>query len=314
MQKKRIQNKIAESRWTQVYVVSAAALVWIIAGLHHPAVIVPGICLLLSTYLMMELNNGNALIRIYSRMVSCSFLVFATMAGFMFPSVRAAIVMLGTVGYYTLSFRCYQDAHAPGWTFYAYFCIGMASIAWVQILFFLPIFWIIMRTNLLALSIRNFCASILGLLLPYWFLSGYLAAKGDLSVLVNHFAQLAVFHEPLRLTSLSVSELVMISFVLLCALIGIVHFLNQKRNDNIRTRLFYQIFITVDLSAAVFLLLQPRHYEALLSMLMVTTAPLIAHFFALTRTRLTNWMFVFLSCSAVIIMLINLWTFSHTSF
>ena len=106
----------------------------------------------------------------------------------------------------------------------------------------------------------------------------------------------------------------MISFVLLCALIGIVHFLNQKRNDNIRTRLFYQIFITVDLSAAVFLLLQPRHYEALLSMLMVTTAPLIAHFFALTRTRLTNWMFVFLSCSAVIIMLINLWTFSHTSF
>ena len=76
MQQKRIQNRIAESRWTQAYVVSAAALVWVIAGIYNPSVIVPGICLLLSTYLMMELNNANALIRIYSRMVSCSFIVF----------------------------------------------------------------------------------------------------------------------------------------------------------------------------------------------------------------------------------------------
>ena len=108
MQQKRIQNRIAESRWTQAYVVSAAALVWVIAGIYNPSVIVPGICLLLSTYLMMELNNANALIRIYSRMVSCSFIVFATMAVFMFPSIQSAIIMLGFVGFYTFAFRCYQ--------------------------------------------------------------------------------------------------------------------------------------------------------------------------------------------------------------
>ena len=49
-------------------------------------------------------------------------------------------------------------------------------------------------------------------------------------------------------------------------------------------------------------------------MLIVTTAPLIAHFFALTHTRLTNWIFILLSYAAVIIMLVNLWTFLHTSF
>ena len=95
MQQKRIQNRISESRWTQVYVVSAATLVWTIAGLYNTSVIVPGVCILLATYLMMELNNANALIRIYSRMVSCSFLVFATMAAFMFPSIQTAIIMLG---------------------------------------------------------------------------------------------------------------------------------------------------------------------------------------------------------------------------
>ena len=185
MQQKRIQNRISESRWTQVYVVSAATLVWTIAGLYNTSVIVPGVCILLATYLMMELNNANALIRIYSRMVSCSFLVFATMAAFMFPSIQTAIIMLGFVGFYTFAFRCYQHTHAPGWTFYAFFCIGMASIVWVQTLFFLPVLWIIMRTNTLSMSPRNFVASLLGIVLPYWFYAGYLAAKGDITLLIR---------------------------------------------------------------------------------------------------------------------------------
>ena len=314
MQQKRIQNRIAESRWTQAYVVSAAALVWVTAGLHNLAVIAPGICLLLSTYLMMELNNANALIRIYSRMVSCSFLTLTTMAVFMFPSIQSAIIMLGIVGFYTFSFRCYQDTHAPGWTFYAYFCIGMTSIVWVQVLFFLPILWIVMRTNLLTMSLRNFVASLLGIMLPYWFYAGYLAAKGEITLLADHFIQLAVFTEPFRFISLNISQITTLSYVLICAVIGIIHFLNQKRNDNIRTRLLYQSFITIDLAASVFLFLHPQHYDALLSILIATTAPLIAHFFALTRTRITNWMFLILFYAAIIITLFNLWTFLHTSF
>ena len=42
MQKKRIQNRIAESRWTQAWVVSAAMRVWIVAGLHSLTVVAPG--------------------------------------------------------------------------------------------------------------------------------------------------------------------------------------------------------------------------------------------------------------------------------
>jgi len=257
MQQKRIQNRISESRWTQVYVVSAATLVWTIAGLYNTSVIVPGVCILLATYLMMELNNANALIRIYSRMVSCSFLVFATMAAFMFPSIQTAIIVLGFVGFYTFAFRCYQHTHAPGWTFYAFFCIGMASIVWVQTLFFLPVLWIIMRTNTLSMSPRNFVASLLGIVLPYWFYAGYLAAKGDITLLISHFEKIAVFAEPFNLKLLSFSQVLILSLVLVCAIIGIVHFMNQKRNDNIRTRLFYQVFITIDLVTIGFLLLQP---------------------------------------------------------
>ena len=187
----------------------------------------------------------------------------------------------------------------------------MASIVWVQTLFYLPILWVIMRTNILSMSPRNFVASLLGIILPYWFYAGYLAVKGDITILLNHFAKIAVFSEPFNFKLLSFNQILTLSFVLVCAVIGIVHFMNQKRNDNIRTRLFYQIFITVDLATIVFLFLQPQHYEALLSVLIVTTAPLIAHFLALTRTRITNWMFLILSYSAIIITLLNLWILLH---
>ena len=187
----------------------------------------------------------------------------------------------------------------------------MASIVWVQTLFFLPILWVIMRTNILSMSPRNFVASLLGIILPYWFYAGYLVVKGDITILINHFAKIAVFGEPFNLKFLNFSQVLTLSFVLVCAVIGIVHFMNQKRNDNIRTRLFYQIFVTIDLLAIVFFFLQPQHYEALLSVMIVTTAPLIAHFFALTRTRITNWMFIILSYSAIIITLFNLWNLLH---
>ena len=311
MQQKRIQNRIVESRWTQAYVVSAAILVWVIAGFHNLAIIVPGICLLLSTYLMMELNNANALIRIYSRMVSCSYVIFATMAALIFPTIQSAIIILGFIGFYTFAFRCYQDSHTPGYTFYAFFCISMASIVWVQALYFLPALWIIMRTNILSMSPRNFIASLLGLILPYWFYAGYLIVKGDITTLFNHFTNIAVFTEPFGLKILNTNQIITLSFVLTCALIGIIHFINKKRNDNIRTRLFYQAFITINLIAIIFLFLQPQHYEALLSVLIVTTAPLIAHFIALTRTKVTNWMFLILTYTAIIITLFNLWIFLH---
>ena len=138
-----------------------------------------------------------------------------------------------------------------------------------------------------------------------------LSGQGDITILIHHFAKIAVFGEPFNLKFLNFSQALTLSFVLVCAVIGIVHFMNQKRNDNIRTRLFYQIFVTIDLLAIVFFFLQPQHYEALLSVMIVTTAPLIAHFFALTRTRITNWMFIILSYSAIIITLFNLWNLLH---
>lgn len=306
MERKFTQNHVAESRWTLSTLVAAALIVWGLAGLHDHRLWLNMLCLILSTYLMVELNNANTLIRIYSRMVSGSFLVLATVCMFQLTSYTSAVSILCMAGFYTSIFRAYQDEAAPGWIFYAFVCWGFASIVWAQAFLLLPVLWILMGVLLRAWSARNFCASLLGLLLPYGVIAAVLAVRGDLFRLGYHFLALAEFSHPFAYTSLSVGQLVSLAFVVLCALIGSIHFLRQSHNDNIRTRQFYYLFIIIDLLAFAYLCIQPSQYEALLGILIVNTAPLIGHFVALTHTKWTNLTFFALAIISTALIVYNL--------
>ena len=112
MERKRIQNKIAESRWTLSTLTMLALAVWGLAGMGEHRLWINLLCLVLSTYLMVELNNANTLIRIYSRMVSGSFLVLATVCMHQLTSYTSSISILCMAGFYTSLFRSYQDAAA----------------------------------------------------------------------------------------------------------------------------------------------------------------------------------------------------------
>jgi hypothetical protein len=97
------------------------------------------------------------------------------------------------------------------------------------------------------------------------------------------------------------------AFMVLISIVGIVHFLRHSYNDKIRTRMLYEIFITIDICCMVFIVLQPQHYDCVLHIMIVNTAPLIGHFIALTRTRLTNIFFITLMIVVLLITAYNLW-------
>lgn len=306
MERKRIQNKIAESRWTLSTLTMLALAVWGLAGMGEHRLWINLLCLVLSTYLMVELNNANTLIRIYSRMVSGSFLVLATVCMHQLTSYTSSISILCMAGFYTSLFRSYQDEASPGWVFYAFICWGFASIVWPQALFFVPVFWLLMGVLLRAWSARHFCASLLGLLLPYAVVTAVLAVRGDLERMVSHFAQLGQFSPVFEFTALSIGQIVTLTFVTLCALIGSIHFLRKSHNDNIRTRQFYFFFLIIDGLTFAYLCVQPSQYEALLGILIVNTSPVIGHLWALTRTKWTNGLFLVATTLAVLLVAYNL--------
>lgn len=265
--------------------------------------------LAVSTMLMVELNNANSLIRIFSRMVSCSFLLLTLMASFLFPSLRGGIVGLSFITFYLFFLHAYQDRQAVGSIYAAFLAIGVGSLFFVQILYFVPLFWLLMAIRLLAFSGRTFAASLLGLLTPYWLLTPYFLYTLDYATPLAHFAALAQFKPLSQVFSLSgplvapiftdpvllitphsslLAPLFTLGFVLLLAFTGIIHFLRNSSSDKLRTQMVYEMFIIILFFNLVFIILQPQHLPFLLRLLIINTAPLIGHFLALTRTRFTN--------------------------
>lgn len=308
--RKRIQNKIAESRYTLTFVALYALAVWYLAGIVEHQYYVQLACFTIGSYLMVELNNANALIRIFSRMISSAFVMLVAMSTFLFPSLRAALVTLCFISFYTILFHTYQDRQAPGLTFYAFFTLGIASVMFPQVVFFVPFVWLMMAFWLMAFSWRMWFASLLGLLAPYWFIVPWYLYQGLGHRLTAHLESLITFH-PLptigTVGGIPLGILLAFAVVFTVGFIGIVHFLRNASKDKIRTRMLYYIFISMHLLTTVFIILQPQHFEALFGFLIVNASALFAHFVALTNTRFTNISFFVITLLVMALTGYNLW-------
>lgn len=317
---KRLQNRIAESRMTLSLVVVYGLLVcvlygYVVMGLDSDMWKSPRWLLMvavtgLSTLLMVELNNSNSLIRIYSRMVSCTFLMLTVMATFQLDSIRGGLVQLAFIMFYLFFLRAYQNKRDVGNVYTAFLTIGVASVLFVQILYFVPFFWLMLGIRVQAFSAKTFWASLLGLITPYWFLLVYFLYQSDYETPMRHFISLGQYTQPTDISILSEHQLVTVGFVLLLTLTGIIHFLRQSSNDKLRTQMVYELFLFVTLYTIVFLVLQPQHYNFLFRILVVNAATFIGHFLALTRTKITNIAFVVIVLLTLLLTAYNLWNIS----
>lgn len=310
---KRLQNKVAESKLTLPVTAAVAVVVWLLAGLVQGGMWAQFACFVVTTYLMVELNNSYALIRIYSRTVSCSFILLACAACFTFKSWHGAVAELCAVASYIALFRTYQDHHSAGWTFYTFLCVGAGSVAYVHILYYVPVLWLLMAARLGSLNGRSLAASLIGLATPYWFAMLYVVYTGDFATAGEHFAQLWQFGRTADFSTFGLPQLLTLALVVALSVTGTVHYIRTSYKDRIRIRMFYGCFITANLTTLVFLLLQPQHFDLLIRMMIINTSPLIAHFLALTKTKATNIAFCAIVAATVIITAYNLWTLSLTS-
>ena len=260
----RLQRRISRSRKLLPAVAMIAVAIWAASGLFSHNLWGQFACFVISTYLMVELNNSNALIRIYSRMMSCSYIIMVCMSPFLFHSTATMILSICMVATFIALFITYQDKHSMGWTFYGFTSLGIASVIDVRMIFFAPVMWGAMTFYLQSMTLRTFIASIFGLLCPYWFLSLYLIYTSDFAPATEHFSKLATFH-------------------------GIADFSTVP-----------------DIFSIVLIILQPQLYTSLLIAMIITTSPLIAHFIALTETKITNWAFMAIVIAAFSLTLMNI--------
>ncbi|MBQ9230844.1 MAG: hypothetical protein IJ190_06630 [Prevotella sp.] len=306
--KKRLQNKVAESRIAMPVVAVYATCCWLLAGLIQENWWVQFGYFALSTYLMMVMNNSYALIRVYSRMLSCSFMALTCMACFLFPSFHGAATQLLVIATYLILFHTYQDKSSVGMTYYGFLFLGLASMAYIPIIYLLPVLWILMWSNLQALSWRTFLASLLGVITPYWFWFCWLFYQEDLTPFADHFIPLADFQTPFHFSVLSLGGAATLLLLVVFTILGAIHFWHTSFMDKIRIRQFYSLFIRMNLVIFLLICLQPQHYDSLIRLAIVNTAPLTAHYISLTHTRFSNVVFIIMTIIVLILTTYNLWT------
>ncbi len=297
---KRPQNIIAESGLTLPVAALFSVVVWLLVGLVRLQLWPQLACFIATIYMVVEMTNQNALLRIRSRMVSSTFIVLSCASCFLFPQMTGGVAQLCMVAAFLMLFQTYQTSRCMGRIFYAFAAIGLGSLAFVQMLWYVPVLWLLMATQLQSMNWRTWLASMLGLAMPYWFalvwflLPFNLSADwtADLSPLADHFALLADISRPsIPTPPYLLGSILALVLTLILGAIGITHFWQYSFEDKIRIRLLYGFFTAMTAFTVFLILVQPQHFDVLMRLLTLCACPLIAHVLTFTSSRLSNILF-----------------------
>lgn len=259
---------------------------------------------------MVILNNQNTLIRVYSRSVSAAFIILSCTACYLFPSFDGAIAQLCLVASMLTMYQTYQDKESIGLSFYTFLILGIGSVIQVKTLWFVPVYWLIMAFFIYSLSFKSFIASLLGIVTPYWCISGWLVWKehGDFSYFPHHFLPLTEYQQPFDINAIAPLHIAVFVLLAILALTGTIHFLRTSYNDKIRIRQIYYSLMFFHFIVFLFLIFQPQSEDVMLRAMIITTSPLIGHFISLTNTRITNIALYVILTACLILTILNIWS------
>ncbi len=309
MEKRRFQNKVATSGFTLPVAASFTTLLWCAEGIYTLNRLWGWVLCAVMTYLWIETNNAYSLLRIRSRLTSA---IFVFLTGCMFslhPLQDSLFVSCLMLGSYYLIFKSYQQTNVSVCFLHTFLCIGLGSLLFPQLLYFAPFYFWYASVYLRSLTWHSFWAGLTGLILPYWFMAGYALYTGEISILKAHFCELTNFrafsletylqHPPLQAA--------IIGLIVIFSLVASIHYIRTSFNDKIRTRMFMYLILFQEFLITLFLILQPMHFGILSGLLIMNSAPILSHFFALTGSKLTNAAFILFLVLFTVLSLLNIW-------
>ena len=262
-----------------------------------------------TAYVSMETNGIQHIIRIRTRMMACVWLILAASLAFMHPLGTPAISAACLAMSYYLLFRCYQLYDSTIWIFHSFLFLGIGSLFSDIMLPMGVLFYIYLIGFLRSLTWRGLWAGILGMVTPYWCWGAWCfftdTTEDLLQFLGMHFLWNPVSWQ--AITSLPFVWMVSAGVVILLSMVGVFHYLQIRYNDKIKVRMILYIYSMQSFLLSVYLFLQPDEFQNTISLLIVSSSPLIAHYFSLTGSWLSNTFFVLslLLCGAMAYL--NLW-------
>lgn len=290
------QKEIATNRFTLVIVSIFAAIVWVMHefiaqdkeshNLFSLTLIGGFLLCALAVYLMAELNNRFALLRISSRMLSSSLVMLCAAASMLHHLSPSHLMLICAVASYFPMFASYQRPYATSRIFLEFLFVGLASYLFPQVLYLIPFYWIV-QAMLRAMTFRSWVASLLGIITPYWFLVTYAYITNNLQLFTDHFNDIITVETP-SYSMLSLKQIMVGAFSLVFFLLGSWDFYQKKHLDKTRIRCNYYAVSLLGAVSFVWLLLQPQYFNLIIPFCLVHTSMLGGHFIALSYGKVQN--------------------------
>ena len=324
MRKPKLHNRIGRSVATlPVCSLMAVGLWWLPQQAYSHAYAVSLVLVALTAYVILETNNTNQLIRTRSRMMASVWVFGAACFGALHPFHPIILATFCLAVSYYLLFRAYQKTQPVVDTFHTFVVLSLGGVVYPPMLLFAPFYLWYLIVFMRAISFRSFLAALIGLLLPFWFWTGYLLWMEDLTPLVEWSGAFNVLRiENLREmllhlqasllafqpTDINVDWLISNAPYLLLVVLTIwtsVYYLSNSYDDKIRTRMMLYIYVF----QSVLIILMTSLFDScdLLPLLLLSCSPLIAHYFTLRNTWVSLIVFILTLMVFAAVAVITLW-------
>lgn len=300
MRSKRIQNRIGESRLLlPVSLLVAGGLWWLPRRPYtHWELGALGMCLL-TTYLLTEMNNRNAIIRVYSRSMCSVFLLLVSCMGMLHgwtwqwpavPALTASLFMLTQMD---------SVGNIVAHTFHIFVVLGVAVLFTPAYIWFALILYWHIAVSFRKLTPKGFFAGLIGLAVPVWVAACVCLLTDHETIVQEWWNELTNIH-PLWAESFRQIDMGVIVCWGLLALVlatGSIYYLINCYEDKVRTRMLVRMFITQSAYTLLLAAVQPHWGQSLLPAMVMSVSPLPAHYFTLKRTWwASNMLWLFIIC------------------
>ncbi len=291
MREHNFRTRITTGTFTLPTAAILTVVLWVVAGMGSVETLEGLAVVGVMTYLMVELNNRNALLRVRSRMVGTMFLALSAGCPLFYAWSTDYIPALSLLVAYFPLFMSYQKPQDAADIFHAALALGVGSLFYPPLLLLGVAFLVGVAVQLRALSGKTFMALLFGLTLPYYFVAAWGVWENKLATVFLPYIEAFDFAAP-DYAAVPLPLLLSGGFVVVLSFIAVVHLFRTAFNDKIRTRMFFYIIVIAEVVLALSLLLQPQKAGILLRLLFVNSAPLIAHHLTLGRGRGLNIYFL----------------------
>ena len=297
MGRRWLQNKVAESRLTLPVSVALFIVVRLFQGVGVSfAAAAAALLCLCTAAVMLETNVALQILRVRSRLGESLWLLLAAAMPFLYGLDAPAVCVFCLAAGMGLLLCCYQNRNAVLLVFHSFLFLGAGSLLSPVMIPLALLFYFCLAFLMRAFSWKGLWAGIVGLLTPYWCWVAWEACVGDVMRVADHV--LALWLWVLDWDGLSLLPAVRLLpvwwLLVFFGLTGIIHYMRKRYDDKIRTRRMLYVYVCVTVFLHVAFLLLPGQRMELLAMMAVSTSPLMAHYWAMTRGRV-GWIVLMVS-------------------